>query len=215
MVTRRRSAEASAQWRSSDSVWMDHAVLGPSDAEWLSDARRLTLWAVKVPPGLLASLPQLEWLDIRGGSATSIDYISEGRNLKYLQLNQIRGLNDLSALSGLGTLELLSLYGLPQVRQLPSLGSLARLRRLEVGSMKGLSELAPALDAPVLAELVLLRSVALAEGDPDAIKNHPMLRAFAWFAEDVPVKTWMPVVEHVGLPPARSLHPEEWFEQRN
>lgn len=184
-----------------------------SDAAWLVQARRLTLWAVQIPRGLLGSLPQLEWLDIRGGSGNSIDHISECRDLKYLQLNQIRGLNDLSVLSELKTLQLLSLYGLPQVRELPSFASLGSLRRLEVGSMKGLSQLAPALEAPGLTELVLLRSVALAQRDPEAIKSHPNLREFAWFAEDVPQKIWAPVVEHVGLPRARSLHPEEWFDQ--
>ncbi|MGM7777432.1 hypothetical protein ACSVHC_15630 [Arthrobacter sp. KNU-44] len=184
-----------------------------SDAEWLSDARSLTLWAVDVPAGLLASLPQLEWLDIRGGSESSIDYISECTKLSYLQVNQVRGLSDLTVLNSLKSLRLLSLHGLPKVRQLPSFAPLVRLRRLEVGSMKGLSALAPALEAPALTELVLVRDVTLAPADPDSIRDHPALQAFTWFAEDVPDKTWAPVMERVGLPQARILQPDEWFER--
>ncbi|WP_251046231.1 hypothetical protein [Arthrobacter sp. ISL-85] len=143
-----------------------------------------------------------------------MEYVTKCPNLSYLQVNQVRGLSDLSFLSRVKTLRFLSIYGLPKVEQLPSLAPLVHLRRLEVGSMKGLSELAPALEAPALRELVLTRAVPLASGDPDAIKDHPTLQAFTWFAEDVPNKTWVPVVEHVGLPQARILQPDEWFERK-
>lgn len=61
MVAQRRSPQSAAKWRSEDDVWIDHASLDLTDVEWLSGVRRLTLWAVKMPSDLLASLPQLEW----------------------------------------------------------------------------------------------------------------------------------------------------------
>lgn len=211
MAAQRRSAQSAAKWRSEHDVWIDHASLDPSDVEWLSGVRRLTLWAVKTPEGLLSSLPQLQWLDIRGGSGTSIDVVNGCSNLTYLAVNQIRGLHDLSALGGQTSLRLLSLYGLPQVRSLPSLAGLVHLKRLEIGSMKGLSGLGPLLEAPCLEELLLIKAVALSSTDPAAIAAHPTIRAFEWFAEDVPDKTWVPVVDRVGRPKAKPVEASDWF----
>ena len=194
-------------------MWIDHTSLVPSDVEWLSGVRRLTLWAVKTPEGLLPSLPQLQWLDIRGGSGTSIEVVNGCLKLTYLAVNQVRGMNDLAALSAQTNLRLLSLYGLPQVRTLPSFANLLHLKRLEIGSMKGLAGLGPLLEAPYLEELLLFKAVALSSTDPEAIAAHPSIRAFDWFAEDVPVKTWAPIVDRVGRPKARALSASDWFDQ--
>ena len=209
----RVSAKSAAAWRSENEVWLDHVTLKASDTEWLSPVRRLTLWAVKVPGDFFSSLPHLEWLDIRGGSGLSIDNVRGCQALTYLQVNQVRGLRDLSALGSLTTLRLLSLYGLPQVRGLPSLGALTELTRLQIGSMKGISGLGPVLDAPCLKDLLLIKAVALAQEDADAIAAHPTLRAFTWHGEDIPVKTWAPVVERVGRASVRNMHPSEWFDE--
>jgi hypothetical protein len=213
MVAQRSSAQSAAKWRSEHDVWISHASLDLSDVEWLSGVRRLTLWAVKTPEGLLSLLPQLQWLDIRGGAGTTIDVVNGCSNLTYLAVNQIRGLHDLSALGGQTSLRLLSLYGLPQVRSLPSLAGLVHLQRLEIGSMKGLSGLSPLLEAPRLEELLLIRAVALSSKDPEAIAAHPTIRAFEWFAEDVPDKTWVPVVDRVGRPKAQPMEPSAWFDR--
>lgn len=213
MAAQQSSAQSAAKWRSEHHVWIDHASLKLSDAEWLSGVRRLTLWAVKIPEGLLPSLSQLEWLDIRGGSGTSIDVVNGCQNLTYLAVNQIRGLHDLSALGAQTNLRLLSLYGLPQVRTLPSLANLLHLKRLEIGSMKGLTGLGPLLEAPYLEELLRSKAVALTSTDPQAIAAHPSIQAFEWFAEDVPVKTWAPIVDRIGRPKARALSASDWFDQ--
>lgn len=123
-------------------------------------------------------------------------------------------MNDLTAIGDLASLELLQLYGLPQVRTLPSLRGLGQLRRLHVGSMKGIEELAPLLDAPRLEELELAKAVSLAASDPPRIAEHPTLLAFSWFAEDVPNKVWVPVVERVAKPNVRPMHAKDWFDTR-
>lgn len=120
-------------------------------------------------------------------------------------------LHDTSALGGQASLRLLSLYGLPEVRSLPSLAGLVHLKRLEIGSMKGLSGLGPLLDAPRLQELLLIREVALSSTDPAAIAAHPTIRAFEWFAEDVPDKTWVPVVDQVRRPKVKPMEASAWF----
>jgi hypothetical protein len=209
-----RPAREAVRWRSNEHAWLDHAVIVDGDLDWLANARRLTLWAVKFPDGWLARHPNLEWLDIRGGSGRAADFVLECHNLRYLCINQIRGLKDLSAIANLRSLELLSLYGLPQVSELPNLRELNRLARIELGSMKGLSGLAPLLAAPALEELHLLRAVALTADDPDRIRDHPSLREFGWVAEDVPLRVWQPVVAHVAKPPARTVRPARWFAGR-
>lgn len=205
-----------AQWRTSDEVWIDHATLDDGDSAWLRPVKRLTMWAVKVPTDqFLGDLPVLEWLDVRGGSAKSLSVVEGCSRLRYLQVNQVRGLQDLGQIAALTTLELLSLYGLPRVENIPSLAALTSLRRAEVGMMRGLRDLDGLLDAPGLEELLLLKHVQLDPTDADRIATHPSIRAFDWFAEDIPNAMWAPVVERVGKPRAKPMMPAEWFEPRS
>lgn len=214
MGTPRVSARAAAKWRSDDTVWLDHAILAESDLEWLEPVRRLTVWSVKTPPGFYRSLPSLEWLDVRGGSGESAAFVDGCVHLRYLSINQVRGLRDLTSIASLISLERLDLYGLPQVRSLPSLMQLDQLARIEAGSLKGIEELGPLLEAPCLEELLLIRAVALSPSDPGRIAEHPTLAAFDWFAEDVPNRVWLPVVERVNKPKPRAMLTEDWFDGR-
>lgn len=207
------TAQAAADWRSSTEVWLDHASLDRSDAAWLSPVRTLTLWAVKVPDGLLASLPNLTRLDLRGGSATSLSTVEGCTALTYLQVNQVRGLTDLSVLPSLRSLRLLSLYGLPKAQAIPSLAPMERLTRVQVGSMKGLAGLTGLHDAPSLRELLLIRAVSVSDDDAARLAKHPTLERFYWSGEDVPVRQWQPFVAAVGRPPAKAVHAHEWLTE--
>jgi hypothetical protein len=203
-----------ARGRGTAEVWIDHAVVEPSDLDWLARVRRLTLWAVDLPEGFLGELPDLDWLDVRGGSGASADFVIGCERLRYLQINQVRGLSDASAVGDLVTLELLSLYGLPKLTALPSLARLRALARLELGSLKGLASIAPALAAPALAELCLIRAVSMDAEDPRRIRDASQIKAFDWFAEDVPDRVWEPVVRVVDKPAARAVNASEWFADR-
>lgn len=204
-----------ARGRGTAEVWIDHAVIEPADLDWLAPVRRLTLWAVELPDGFLGSLPNLDWLDVRGGTGASADFVIGCDRLRYLQVHQVRGLSDVSAVGDLVTLELLSLYGLPKVTAFPSLARLHSLVRLELGSLKGLGSIAPALDAPALEELYLSRAVSMEADDPLRIRDASQIEAFYWFAEDVPDRVWVPVVEVIGKPAARAVTPSDWFAERN
>jgi hypothetical protein len=52
----------------------------------------------------------------------------------------------------------------------------------------------------------------VSEEDINEIINHPAVRAFSWFAENVADKVWMPVLDKIRLPDVRGMHPEEWFQ---
>jgi len=204
---------AAARWRGSDDVWLDHVSLKAEDREWLVGARWLTVWAVKVPDGFFASLPQLEFLDLRGGSGTSLGGVVEGcRHLRYLEVNQVRGVSDVDVLPTLTSLELLSLYGQPKIRSLPSFAPLRKLRRVELGSLKGLSGLTGLHDAPALEELLLMNAVAVADDDAARLAVHPTLTHFDRLADSgPPVSVWEPFRRTVAKPAARALHASEWF----
>lgn len=75
--------------------WIDHAEIVLDDLSWLVPAERLTLWNVVVPGGLLAQLSMLWWLDLRGGSAADLECARGCERLRYLQVNQVRGMCDL------------------------------------------------------------------------------------------------------------------------
>lgn len=216
MAQKRRSAAEAASWHGPTTLRLSHAALAAKDIDWMGHVEKLTLWNVTAPPDLLASLKSLWWLDIRGGSAKNAPAIGEATGLRYLSVNQVRGLSDLSWLSALPNLELLRIYGLPQVAQLPGLRDHSRLERIELGSMKGLQSLAGLFEAPALHELLFVRSVAVTESDVTGLDANPALHAFAWFAEDVPDRISVPVVSLLtrDRQRARICHPEEWFASR-
>jgi hypothetical protein len=119
---------------------------------------------------------------------------------------------DLSIISKKTILRYLDLYGLPKVAQLPSCAGLKKLEHARLGQMRGLLSLRGLLQAPGLRELELVRKINVNEADIDEIVGHSAIQAFGWFAEDVPNRQWMPVVEKIGLPGVRHMHPEEWFK---
>lgn len=212
MVSIVSKAQISARNRGEGVIWLDHVTLAETDLEWLADVQRLTLWNVRVPPHFLGRLSKLWWLDWRGGGVgQGIEQIGDCDGLRYLSLNQIRGLTDLSFLFGKTTLELIDLYGLTRLERLPSLASLTGVRRAQVGQMKSMDSIGPVLEAPNLEELLLQNFVRVSAEDVTAMQDHPKLKTFGWFAENVPVKTWLPVREAVALPETRGMHPEEWF----
>lgn len=214
MGSRLAPAASVAKWQSPDTLWLDHAILTEGDLEWLAPVRRLTLWAVKTPPLFLSRLPLLDWLDVRGGSGNDLDLLMGCTRLRYLAVNQIRGVEDLSCLASMTSVELLSLYGLPRARLIPSLERLYDLRRAQVGSMKGLSGLTGLLDAPVRQELQLQSAVGLAADDAETLASLPTLTHFDWLAEGVPDKVWVPVRDRVDLPRTQAMLPQDWFAPR-
>lgn len=205
-------AKSAARTQDAGGVFIDHATIVEDDFEWLAEVERLTLWNVKVAADFLPRLNRLWWVDWRGGSkGQQIEQLKTCSGLRYVSLNQIRGVNDLQFLGELASVEMVRIYGMSAVQRLPSLAGLTSLRRLEIGQMKLLESIRPALEAPKVEELLLLRTVKVTPEDVTAIKSHAALRSFDWFAEDVPDRVWIPVREAITLPRTRLMHPEEWF----
>ncbi len=211
MAKKRPATIEACKQRSNRVLRLNHVKLIDEDIEWLSKTERLTLWNVKVPAGLLAQIETLWWLDIRGGSATDLAVAKGVNKLQYLAVNQVRGMCDLSLVAEMLTLRYLDLYGVPKVMELPSCARLVNLEHGRIGQLRGLASLHGLLQAPNLRELELVRKINVSETDVNEIISHSAIEAFGWFAEDVPDKVWMPVLEKIGLPAVRHLYPEEWF----
>ena len=211
MPKKRAPARNAARRQSDNGLFIDHAEIVEEDYEWLASVERLTLWNVAVPPGFLARLEKLWWLDVRGGSATDLQVARGATKLRYLAVNQIRGLCDLSVIHEMINLRYILLYGLSHVTRLPSFLPLSKLEHASVGQMRGLLSLIELLEAPQLRELEFVRKVNVTSEDVSRIIAHPTIKQFSWFAEDVPDKTWVPVVNRIGLPPVLHGFPEDWF----
>jgi len=205
-------AKSAARSQDAGGLFIEHGTIVEDDIEWLAEVERLTLWNVKIPAGFLPRLNRLWWVDWRGGGkGQQLDQLQGCPRLRYLSLNQIRGAEDLQFLAKLNSVEMLRIYGLSAVQSLPTFGGLSSLRRLELGQMKTLGSIRPALDAPNLEELLLIKAVNVTPEDIAAIQSHAALRSFDWFAEDVPDRVWVPVRQAITLPRTRPMHPEEWF----
>lgn len=213
MATKHQPLSEAAKWRSSVDLWVDHSKIATEDVVDLEAVEKLTLWNVTYPADMFSRMPRLWWLDIRGGTAKKFHSLAAARNLRYLCLNQIRGLEDLSDISCLEKLELLSLYGLAKVAVLPELQALPRLRRVEIGQMKGLKNLMTIWRADQIREILLTKEVPITERDIDCINAMPNLDGFLWSAEDIPARRFMPIREGVTVPEARNLHAHQWFEK--
>lgn len=211
MAKKRPATIEACKQRSNRVLRLNHVELMDEDIEWLSKTERLTLWNVKVPAGLLARIETLWWLNIRGGSVTDLAVANGANKLQYLAVNQVRGMCDLSLVAEMVSLRYLDLYGLPKVSELPSCARLASLEHARIGQLRGLVSLHGLLEAPNLRELELARKINVSENDVNEIIAHPAIEAFGWFAEDVPVKVWEPVLNRITLPRLRHMHPEEWF----
>jgi hypothetical protein len=198
--------------RSNKNLALSGVELLDEDHTWLAATERLALTSVKLPAGLLARMEKLWWLDIRGGSGTDLEFARGATKLQYLSVNQIRGLQDLSLICEMRSLRYIQLYGLPKVTELPSFSSLVNLEHASLGQMQGLHSLHGLLEAPRLRELQLVRKINVNATDVDEIINHPAIKQFGWFWEDVPVKVAMPVLEKIKLPPVPYLSAEDWFE---
>jgi hypothetical protein len=210
-MTKRRPARLAAKPRGPNGFWLEQAEIVEADFNWLSAAERLYLWNVVVPPGFLARLDNLWWLDLQGGSANDLNVARGATKLQYLGINQVRGLHDLSAISEMLHLRCIELYGLPKVTSLPSFTIHMRLERAAIGQTRGLPTLKEILAAPNLRELLLLKKVNLTPSDVDQIAAHPSIKNFSWLAEDVPDKVWVPVVKRLGLPAVSGYSAEDWF----
>jgi hypothetical protein len=135
----------------------------------LSRIRDLTLRSITLPSlGFLHDLPNLLSLDLKLGGVKGLNELADLKQLRYLELWQVRGVADLAPVSDMTGLQFMFLQSLPHIAMLPDLSRLTALRRLHLDNMKGLKDLSPLASAPALEDFVHISAKGL---DPDDFRG--------------------------------------------
>ncbi len=106
----------------------------------------------------LAPLEKLWSLDVKLGGIKSFAGIEGKSSIKYLELWQIRNLENIDVISTLTGLQNLFLQSLPNVVRAPSVSDLGSLRRVVLQNLKGLTDLSSLEMAPALEEFGLFEA---------------------------------------------------------
>jgi hypothetical protein len=179
----------------------------------LTNLTSLTLRSITLPDlTLLTPLHRLLALDLKLGGTRHLDSLPNIGALQYLELWQIRGLDDITAISQIDTLEHLFLQAIRNVTELPPLHACSRLQRVHLETMKGLTDLTPLLTAPALTDLMLADMGHLALADITVLQTHPTLQRLSVglgsHRRNSEVKRLLP------LPPTDYLHGHPTLDPR-
>jgi len=154
-----------------------------SDLQALED---VTLRSVTTPDlAFLANLPRLWSLDIKLGGIRNFAAIEGKESIEYLELWQVRELDNIDIVGALPGLQNLFLQSLPCVKSFPSLSRSRQLRRIMLENLRGLHDFSALQYAPALEEFgfVDARKQAPTELLP-VLRNRSVRRAFAGFGSD-------------------------------
>jgi len=128
----------------------------------LSRLEDVTLRSIgSVDLSFLQNLEQLWSLDIKLGGCRDLSGLAGMDQIKYLELWQIKGLQDLDVVSSLRGLQFLFLQSLANVVRLPDFSDLSRLQRIHCQNMNALMDLSALSSARSLEELFFSTSRAL------------------------------------------------------
>jgi hypothetical protein len=117
---------------------------GFSSISKLSNLTDLCLYGCTKPDlSWFGALDNLSNLDISLGGADELHDIALAKNLKYLGLCWVRGLENLEFISEIPNLQRLILDRLKQVKQIPELKKVKKLRWLTISDLKSLENLDP------------------------------------------------------------------------
>ncbi len=121
----------------------------------LSVLEELTLRSITVADfGFLRDLSRLWYLDIKLGGSKNLSALDSMTGIKYLELWQVRGLDDISVISAMTGLQYLFLQSLPHISSIPDLSRLRALRRIYLENLQGLNDIRSLASAPALEELM-------------------------------------------------------------
>lgn len=127
----------------------------------------VTLRSITLPSlELLQPLRRLQALDLKLGGTKNLELLPTIGCIRYLELWQIRGMDDVSPATELAELEFLFLQSLRRVERLPDFSDSRALTRVWLETMKGLSDFTTLATAPSLEHVALVDMPHLA---PEAV----------------------------------------------
>lgn len=168
----------------------------------LRSVEEITLRSVSMPDlAHFLNLGRLRSLDIKLGGIRDLDLLPELGCLTSLELWRIRGLSNISSVGRISSLETLKLESLRQVTTLPDFSGMTHLTSIELGNMKGLTDMSPLATAPALKELWVWQAEHVQPEAFASLVGHPTLeRATIGLGSD---RKNNAVKELLRLPPVR------------
>ncbi|EKR45829.1 hypothetical protein [Leptospira interrogans] len=104
----------------------------------------------------ISFLEELKNLNIKLGGISDLSAISGMKRIQYLELWQIRKLEDIGVISSLQGLREFFLQSLPNVSKIPSLEKSENLKTIRLENMKGLKDFKFLSDAPALEKFIFV-----------------------------------------------------------
>ena len=169
----------------------------------LTNLEDLTLRSIGLPDlSILLPLEDLLSLGLKLGGTKDLTLLPKIGRLRYLELWQVRGLENVDPIGDVATLQYLFLQSLARVERLPDLSRLHHLRRVSIENLKALADLTPLADAPSLELLHLVGMRHLAVEDLSSLVGHPTLKEATFGLGSL--KRNAAAQELVGVPPVTS-----------
>jgi hypothetical protein len=178
-ATRRRlSLQPISRFHGLRRLFLEGHAKGIDVVARLTTLADLTLRSITLPSlELLQPLRQLQALDLKLGGTKNLDLLATMGRIRYLELWQVRGLDDITATAELPDLEYLFLQSLRRVERLPDFSRSNALKRVWLENMKGLSDLTNLATAPALEHLAVVDMPHLAPEDLRPLLDCPALRS--------------------------------------
>lgn len=153
--SRKPSLSPLSRFKRLKTIYLERQQKGIEVLAELTELEDVTLHSITTNDlDFLTPLKNLWSLDIKLGGARNLSALSNTKNLKYLELRQIQGLQDITIISTLHGLQYFSLQSLPQVNEIPPLEKLHGLKRILLINMKGLTNMKSLKYAPALEEFL-------------------------------------------------------------
>lgn len=170
--SKKPSIEAIERFKDLKYLYLEGQQKGIKAITKLANLEKLVLRSISTEDlNYLEDLEKLWSVDIKLGGIKNFDSLAKIKNLKYLELWQIRGLSDLSFITDISSLQNLFIQSLKQVNKLPSLENSYKLKRLYLENLKGLTDLSSLKFAFSLKEFIY---VSAANQKPEDLL--PLLR---------------------------------------
>ena len=167
----------------------------------LTSLEVLTLRSISVADfAFLRDLSRLWSLDIKLGGSKNLAALEGMAGIKYLELWQVRGLNDISVVSSLSGLQYLFLQSLPNIASIPDLSRLEALRRIYLENLKGLKDIRSLASAPALEEFMHCSAEGM-EPDQyrDLLTSPTLRRLWVGFGSEKKNATLRSLAERAGI----------------
>jgi len=148
----------------------------------------------------LKGLNKLQVLDVRQGSVKDVSVLKELKQLKYLELWQVRGIEDVDFISYMIDLETLFLQSLNKVNSLPCFNNLNSLKKLYLKKMNHLSNFENLSTLTTLEELYILEAKQQSPEDYFILlENAPIRSAKGNFENKKKNKVFEDKLEELGI----------------